>query len=155
MELKGGKLWHALVRNELSNMQRIIILFFLIPTPLVFVLGQQIKASSVAPTASEYPLNAPPHAFLGGTDNRKRADSGVYCAFCKADLPDYSMVMKGKYKERKEHIWGNMTTEAEILYFFKSSTDSILTVLCRELRGDVMVVSGGMIGDRARASGGR
>lgn len=34
--------------------------------------------------------------------------------------------------------------------FFKSSTDSILTVLCRELRGDVMVVSGGMIGDRAR-----
>lgn len=45
LELKGGKLWHALVRNELSNMQRIILLFFLFSTPLVLVLGQQIKAN--------------------------------------------------------------------------------------------------------------
>lgn len=45
MELNRGKLWHALVRNELSNMQRIIILFFFFPTPLVFDIGQQIKAN--------------------------------------------------------------------------------------------------------------
>lgn len=74
----------------------------------------------MAPTASEYPLNAPPHAHLGGTD-RKRADSGVYCAFCKADLTDYSIIMKEKYKERKEYlyVWRNMTTkEGNIIFLF-------------------------------------
>lgn len=86
----------------------------------------------MAPTASEYPLNAPPHAPLGGTDNRKRADSGVYCAFCKAD---YSIILKERYKEREEYMWRNMKMEnGNIIFFFSLVWDSILTFLCRELR---------------------
>lgn len=79
LELNSGKLWHALVRNELSNMHRIIILFFLFSHSSGFRCGPTDKGQQVwHQTASEYPLNAPPHAALGGTDNRKRADSGVY-----------------------------------------------------------------------------
>lgn len=72
----------------------------------------------MAPTASEYPLNAPPHALLGVTDSRKRADSGVYCAFCKADLTNYSVIMKEKYKEREEYMWRNMNTKDGDIIFF-------------------------------------
>lgn len=61
LELNGGKLWHALVRNELSNMQRTIILFFLFPTPLVFVVGQQIKASKCGTNCQRIPANTHRH----------------------------------------------------------------------------------------------
>lgn len=67
LELNGGKLWHALVRNELSNMQRTIILFFLFSTPLVFVVGQQIKASKCGTNCQRIPAKRtatrPPRSY--------------------------------------------------------------------------------------------
>lgn len=71
----------------------------------------------MAPTASEYPLNAPPHALLGGTDSRKRAGSGEH-SFCKADLTNYSIIMKERYKEREEYMWKNMKKKDGDIIFF-------------------------------------
>lgn len=73
----------------------------------------------MAPTASEYPLNAPPHALLGGTDSRKRADSGVYCAFCKADLKNYSIITKENIKRaRSIYVDEYENKKGDIIIFF-------------------------------------